>query len=266
MEVGGMKYLVSLSGGLASAVAADRAIQRYGRENVTLWFANTNWEDEDLHRFLDDLEARWGGEIVVHANIGKDGKPRTPLSVAEDEHIIPNQKLATCSRALKQIPFRDYLRSLEGPVTVLLGLDWRELHRHAAPRAAWEKEGAAVDFPLLWPPLTDQYAEIVTSWGIDIPYLYKIGFPHNNCGGRCVRQGQKEWLRLKATFPERFEEVREWEERHRAIGDARKDYAILRDRRGGVLRPLTLTELALRDDPLEAAGPADDRIGCFCEM
>jgi len=256
-----MKYLVSLSGGLASAVAADRAIQRYGRENVTLWFANTNWEDEDLHRFLDDLQVRWGGGIVVHSNNG-----RTPLSVAEDQHIIPNQKIASCSRVLKQIPFRDYLRSLDGPVTVLLGLDWRELHRHAAPRAAWEKEGAAVDFPLLWPPLTDQYAAIVESWGIAIPRLYASGFPHNNCGGRCVRQGQKEWLRLKATFPERFEEVREWEERHRAMPDNRANYAILRDRRGGTSRPLTLTELALRDEPLETAGPVDDRIGCFCEM
>ena len=55
-----MKHIVSLSGGTASAVAADRVLKRYGAEDTTLWFADTSWEDEDLYRFLKDLEAYWG--------------------------------------------------------------------------------------------------------------------------------------------------------------------------------------------------------------
>ena len=47
-----MKHIVSLSGGSASAVAADRVLKEYGSENVTLWFADTLWEDDDLYRFL----------------------------------------------------------------------------------------------------------------------------------------------------------------------------------------------------------------------
>ena len=43
-----MQHIVSLSGGSASAVAADRVIERYGSDSVTLWFADTLWEDEDL--------------------------------------------------------------------------------------------------------------------------------------------------------------------------------------------------------------------------
>ena len=58
-----MKHIVSLSGGTSSAVAADRVINRYGRDNVILWFADTNWEDEDLYRFLKDLESYWEMEI-----------------------------------------------------------------------------------------------------------------------------------------------------------------------------------------------------------
>jgi 3'-phosphoadenosine 5'-phosphosulfate sulfotransferase (PAPS reductase)/FAD synthetase len=257
-----MRYVVSLSGGLSSAVAADRTIARYGRENVDLWFANTNWEDEDLHRFLDDLERRWGGAIVVHANAGKN-----PLTVAEDERIIPNQKLAVCSRVLKQIPFRNYLRSIPRPVTVVIGLDWTELHRHDGPRRAWEAEGAIVTFPLMDPPLTGDYAAIVHAWGIAIPRMYELGFPHNNCGGRCVRQGQKEWLRLRDTFPERFAEVRDWEARQQKIGDARANYALLRDRTGGTLKPLSLAELERRNLPSEAPPETiGDRFGCFCEV
>ena len=70
-----MQHIVSLSGGTASAVAADRVLTRYGPENTTLWFADTSWEDEDLYRFLEDLEAYWKVTIVRY----KDG--RTPLEV-----------------------------------------------------------------------------------------------------------------------------------------------------------------------------------------
>jgi hypothetical protein len=38
-----------------------------------------------------------------------------------------------------------------------------------------------------------------------------MGFPHNNCGGRCIKQGVKEWLRLRYHFPERFEAMKQWE-------------------------------------------------------
>ena len=79
-----MHHIVSLSGGSASAVAADRVLNRYDFNDVTLWFADTKWEDEDLYRFLDDLESRWEKKIVKFT----DG--RTPLEVAEDRKLIPN--------------------------------------------------------------------------------------------------------------------------------------------------------------------------------
>jgi 3'-phosphoadenosine 5'-phosphosulfate sulfotransferase (PAPS reductase)/FAD synthetase len=59
-----MKHIVSLSGGTASAVTADRVLTRYGLANTTLWFADTSWEDEDLYRFLEDLETYWKITIV----------------------------------------------------------------------------------------------------------------------------------------------------------------------------------------------------------
>ena len=89
-----MKHIVSLSGGTASAVAADRVLKRYGAEDTTLWFADTSWEDEDLYRFLIDLEEYWGVTIVRYT----DG--RTPLEVAEKQNIIPNHKIAPCSQVL----------------------------------------------------------------------------------------------------------------------------------------------------------------------
>lgn len=254
------QYVVSLSGGTASAVAADRAIARYGRDAVTLWFADTSWEDEDLHRFMGDCRNKWGGEIIRYC----DG--RTPLDVAEQQHIIPNQKLAPCTHVLKIEPFRRFIQAHTKPLTVLVGLDWSEMHRHDAPRKRYEAiEGVAVDFPLMWKPLEYRpYFQVVKSWGIEPPRLYGYGFPHNNCGGRCVRQGIGEWLRLRATFPERFAEVRDWEAKQRAAGDARANYAIARDQSGGQVRPVTLAELELRELPAPGTAVQEDMFSCFC--
>ena len=256
-----MKHIVSLSGGTASAVAADRVLKRYGEENTTLWFADTSWEDEDLYRFLEDLESHWGLTIVRYT----DG--RTPLEVAEKQNIIPNQKIAPCSQVLKTRPFKAYIKDLPKPLTVHLGLDFTEMHRAARPKLEYEKlPGVTVDLPLLWEPVAKpphRYA--VEEWGIETPRLYKLGFPHNNCGGRCVRQGIKEWLRLKHTFPDRFTEVADWEQEQRAKGGARADYAIARDQSRGRATALPLYDIpVVKGEQLPLGTSNEDIFSCFC--
>lgn len=257
-----MRYVVSLSGGVASAVSAERAIERHGRENVHLRFADTSWEDADLYRFLDDLMARWGGDLIRY----RDG--RTPLEVASDKAIIPNSNVAPCSSVLKIAPFDRMDREGPKPVTSLLGLDWREMQRVDRMRTRFEPlaaEGRFVDFPLLWMPYEFRpYVEVVTSWGIEPPRLYALGFKHNNCGGRCVKQGIREWLRLRDAFPERFAEVRDWELAQRAKGGPRADFAIVSDRQGGQRQRVPLAALARRGMPAEGAAGQDDLFSCYC--
>lgn len=255
-----MHYIVSLSGGVASAVATERAIARYGADAVTLWIADTGWEDDDLWRFVGDCCRRWGKEPIVY----RDG--RTPLQVFEDRKLIPNSRIAPCSEELKIVPFRSFLLAHTKPVTVLLGLDWTEQHRHAAPRRNYEAiDGVTVDYPLMWEPIEFRpYTEVVRSWGIEPPRLYALGFPHNNCGGRCVRQGQREWNRLRIVAPERFAEVRDWEQAQIATGGPRANHAILKDRSGGETIPLTLADLERRNEPSDDRPYTDDMFGCFC--
>ncbi len=254
-----MRHIVSLSGGVSSAVAADRVINRYGRDAVTLWFADTSWEDADLYRFVDDCMQRWGGDLVRYV----DG--RNPLQVAEDVSIIPNQKIAPCTRTLKIEPFRDYLATVEKPCTVHLGLNWDEQHRMERPRRNYEEvDGVTVDFPLLWEPYSWDTQEDVRSWGIAVPRLYDMGFPHNNCGGRCVKQGINEWNRLREEFPDRFVGVRDWEQAQRAKGGALANYAIARDQSGGMVRPLTLLDIEERNQPVKRKAVQGDMFACFC--
>lgn len=74
--------------------------------------------------------------------------------------------------------------------------------------------------------------------------MYALGYSHANCGGTCVKQGQGDWLRTLINFPDRYNEAEEWEQQMRKHPN-RRDYAILRDRRGGKLKPLTLRQFRL---------------------
>ena len=66
-----MTYVVSLSGGTGSAMAAELALQRYGQQ-VRLWFSDVRHEDEDLYRFMQESTRRWwqlyGTRLSIHRN------------------------------------------------------------------------------------------------------------------------------------------------------------------------------------------------------
>lgn len=258
-----MNHIVSLSGGSASAVCADRVISRYGSETVTLWFADTLFEDPDLYRFLLDLEDYWNKKIIRYV----DG--RNPLEVHDPYDFIPNNRFVKCSAELKQKPFRNFLKTFAKPVTVHLGLDWSEQHRHKKPKESYESiTGVTVDFPLMWQPLAYLgYQKTIQEWGIKTPRLYQMGFPHNNCGGRCIRQGNSEWLRLLQYFPERFEAVMEWEKNKKEKSTVAKDHAISKQRINGKTIPLTLEQLKANNETtqIDMFDYVGDEYGCFCE-
>lgn len=68
-----MMLHISLSGGLASA--ANAILAHESGEPFIMWFADTTIEDDDLHRFLYDIESLDIGPIIRL----KDG--RDPWSV-----------------------------------------------------------------------------------------------------------------------------------------------------------------------------------------
>lgn len=237
-----MKHVVSFSTGLSSAITAERVLQRYRPEDTSIIFMDTTIEDDDNYRFMDDCQERWPVPIIRLC----DG--RTPYQVAEDHHIIPNQKIAPCTRELKIDLFTNWLTEQNfSDVTIHIGYDIEEVHRCGPTEAAYNAQGWQVDFPLLWKPYeVRKYTQVARQdWGIEPPRMYKLGYSHANCGGCCVKQGQGDWLRTLLNFPERFYQAEEWEQEMRDH-PTRKNYAILRDQTGGEVKPLTLRELRLR--------------------
>lgn len=236
-------HVVLLSGGLGSFEAARRVIERFGKEKTHLWFFDTLIEDEDLYRFLDDIEKVLGVKITKFV----DG--RNPWDVFNDERFIGNSHVDLCSKHLKRLLLERELRKqypIKENVVLYFGIDWTEEHRIKVMYPRWNQKNYHIDFPLMWQPwlLYSDYKNISETLGINVPRLYKLGFSHNNCGGACIKAGVNQWTLLYQNFPERYlwHEQKEKEFR-KNIG---KDVSILRSRKGGVTKPLTLEELRLR--------------------
>jgi hypothetical protein len=252
-------HIISFSTGLSSALTVERVLERYGRSNTHIVFMDTQVEDEDNYRFLRDCQNRWGKEIFVLT------EGRTPRQVAEDKHIIPNQKLAPCTFELKIDMFRRWLHQSYGqgifidfrgvsilfarnPVTIHIGYDIFEVHRCEKTRKNYEAAGWNVDFPLLWSPIEHRpYTQIVQDdWSIKPPRTYEMGFSHANCLKQlCFKAGQADAIRFLINFPDRYRDQESWEQMMRDH-PTRKNYAILRNQSNGKVTPLTLKELRER--------------------
>lgn len=232
--------IVSISSGLSSALTYRRALDRYGPDNVYGVFMDTTIEDGDNYRFLEDIQA-WARPFIRLT----DG--RDPYQVASDQQIIPNQKIAPCTFKLKIEPFRRFL-AMHPPAIICIGYDWAETDRCAAVKRNYESLGHTVDFPLLWRPYELRpYVDVCRNdWGIEPPRMYAQGYSHANCGGVCVKQGQGDWLRTLTYYPDRYARAEEWEASARNTDGPQADYALLRDRRDGTTKALTLRELRER--------------------
>lgn len=265
-----MKHIVNFSGGDCSFWAAHRVIQKHGRENVVLLFADTLIEDEDLYSLNRKAEEILGVKItrVCHG--------MTPWELFRKKGLIGNNRFPICSVYLKREMLDEWMLQnfemisrqqnfvMESAV-LYIGFDWTEEHRLADIRR--EKPGWNIEAPMQWDPIWDKCKMRREAEALGLPEqkLYKLGFPHNNCGGRCVRAGISHWVHLYRTLPERY---LEWErEEQETMEEFRRrgiePLTVLKDRRGGVTRNLSLRELRFRIEAGERFA-SDDWGGCGC--
>lgn len=246
--------IAMFSGGVGSWAAAKRAKERF--DTITLLFTDTLIEDPDLYRFLDEAAADVGAPLVKVA----DG--RTPWQVFHDVRMLGNSRIAPCSRVLKQEPARRWVEENAPGAAIVLGLDWTEEHRLAPAQRGWAPH-------LVVAPLTERpylaKSELLAKLdaaGIARPSLYQEGFLHNNCGGGCVRAGMGQFRHLYRARPETYAEWEAGEAEMR--GYLQANVSILRDRTGGMTRPLTLRELRNRLDAEPSLFTDAEWGGCGC--
>lgn len=248
--------VVMFSGGVGSWAAAKRVAEKHGTDDLTLLFTDTLIEDADTYRFLREAAANVGGTLVEIA------EGRTPWEVFKDEGFLANTRVDLCSRILKREVADDWLEEHHDPddTVVYIGIDWTEIHRfeRLAPRKLpWIYEAPLCDPPYL---TKDDLHDWASRQGLEKQRLYRLGMPHANCGGGCVKMGQGGFARLFHADPCRFAE---WEENEEKMREQLGDISILRDRRGGTTKPLSLRALRER---IQGGGKVDmfDIGGCGC--
>jgi 3'-phosphoadenosine 5'-phosphosulfate sulfotransferase (PAPS reductase)/FAD synthetase len=253
-------FNISFSGGMGSAISA-LAAHKHGLP-FRLIFADTHMEDPDLYRFIDDV-ARATDHPVIYLSDG-----RTPWDVFEARKFIGNTRTAHCSSMLKTDVVRAWLDE-HSPIDepLVLGMDWSEMDRIERARKVWEPRPVVSllnDLKVTRPT----YARYLAEYNIKEPRLYNLGFPHNNCGGACVKQGLAGWATLLEKLPAVFEAAEtRMEQAMATIGPTARPF--LRKTINGVTTYLTLREFReryqagdIKIDPYEdGAGSC----GCFTD-
>ncbi len=274
-----MRHVVNYSGGLCSFWAAKRVIEKVGTADVVLLFADTLIEDPDLYEFNEHSSQ------ILGVPITRICEGLTPWELFRKQGMIGNNLYPICSVYLKREPLdawheKNCLNTSEEeqsqipglhdgrqPATIYLGFDWTEPNRLSDIRA--EKPLWRIEAPMIDEPIWDKckMRREAEKLGLKIPRLYDLGFPHNNCGGRCVRAGISHWVHLYRVLPARFLEWMVEEQETQKVmlerGVSSAWFTILRDRRGGTTKPMSLLQLKERIDAGEKF-PSDEWGGCGC--
>jgi len=253
-----MDHVVMYSGGIGSWAAAKRVSEWYGPDRVVLLFADTRMEDPDLYRFIEE------GAEDIGAKLVKVAEGRDPWEVFKDKRFLGNSRIDPCSLILKRKFLRRWLEDRYEPdeVVVHLGIDIEEEHRFRRAQRYWEPY--TMRAPLIERPtiFKFQVREMLKDAGIRIPRLYELGFPHNNCGGFCIKAGLSHFHHLLKMLPDRFAYHEAKEQEMREYLD--RPVTILRETRHGEKVGITLRELRERAEAAPEQIDLFDWGGCGC--
>ena len=236
-------YIVSYSGGLGSFFAAYKLKKEKPNAVIKLVFCDTKIEDKDLHRFLEESATVLGLPLIKI----EDG--RTPWELFSDMGFQGNSRIAPCSSQLKRKVFNRWLADNypDQDFVVVMGISHEESERLDRARKNNKYEIIA---PLCEKPyyFKEDQERILMFCNLKKPRLYDLGFPHNNCGGFCVRTGLAQFELLHRTFPERFKYHEE--QQQKLMSDVPKaNKPFLRKTIGGKLNYITLKQF--RENYLE---------------
>ncbi|KJD43981.1 phosphoadenosine phosphosulfate reductase family protein [Paenibacillus terrae] len=213
-------HIVFCSGGKASFAVADFVKKKYPEDNILLYFTDTLWENHDTYRFISESSDKLKLPLLIHcAGI-------TPMQLMFEKKLVFNNMIGDCSKILKMRVASDFLKKQIIPkiekwknhqilkqedfitdATLYFGIGIEELHREEAIVRNWRP--FHVEMPLInnFIPINN----ILKEHNIIQPELYKLGFSHNNCNGRCVKAGQGHYRNLKKTMPDIFQKHMEEE-------------------------------------------------------
>jgi len=193
---------VWFSCGAASAVAAKLTLEKYGKDNKVSVVNNPIKEEHsDNQRFLKDVE-EWLDHPIQSA-VNPKFEDYSCETVWKQRRFMCGPTGAPCTQELKKRA-RQAWESVFLPDYTVLGFTAEEKHRAERFRLT-ERETLLT--PLIDDGLTKQDCfNIVSAAGIDLPEIYKLGFPNANCIGCVKASSSTYWNLVRKAFPNVFEE------------------------------------------------------------
>lgn len=111
-----MKILVSYSGGKDSQACLINAVKKYGANNVTAVFCDTDWEHPATYAHITLTTEALGVEVeVLNPRFGF-------VELAERKKRFPSTKARFCTSELKIKPMIDYVLSLKESCIIIQGI------------------------------------------------------------------------------------------------------------------------------------------------
>lgn len=191
------RVLVWWGAGDASTVAADEAIKKYGHEKVEVLYCDTSKsEHPDNSRFKVDVEA-----FLKH-----------PIKVLKSDEFDDIWQVFEKRRFLRDN------RTGGAPCTGEMKIAVRHAYQQAGDLQIFgftkDEEKRWIQFGKSFPDVQSEWIlkditkmechEIIRKAGIELPMMYKLGYPNNNCTGCVKAQSVAYWTHIRQDFPEHF--------------------------------------------------------------
>ena len=193
---------VWFSCGAASAVAAKLTLEKYGHNNkISIVNNPIKEEHEDNQRFLRDVE-QWLGNPIEFATRSKY-PGQSCKDVWSDRRFMSGPMGAPCTLELKKKARQEW-ESVNKPDYTVLGFTAEEAHRADRFRLT---ERDTLLTPLIDAGYDKQMCfSVLVGAGIELPVIYKHGFPNANCIGCVKATSATYWNLVRKEFPEVFED------------------------------------------------------------
>ncbi len=201
-KITGKKITVWFSCGAASAVAAKKTIDLYGKDNeVTIVNNPIKEEHEDNQRFLKDVET-WLGYKIQYA-INPKFPDQSCETVWNKRKFMSSRFGASCTLHLKRNA-REFWEIKNPTDYIVLGFTADENKR--AERFSKTNKQILLT-PLIDLGITKQGCfDLLNQAGIELPAIYKLGYPNANCIGCVKATSPTYWNLVRKTFPEIYEQ------------------------------------------------------------
>ena len=200
---------VWFSCGAASAVAAKLTLEIYGKDNKISIVNNPIQEEHsDNQRFLKDVES-WLGHPIEFA-ISSKYPSQACEDVWEKRRFMAGPMGAPCTLELKKKARQEW-EEINKPDYTVLGFTSEEGKRADRFRLT---ERDTLLTPLIDLNYNKQMCfDVLVNAGVDLPEIYKLGFPNANCIGCVKASSSTYWNLVREKFPEVFNARAEMSER-----------------------------------------------------